>query len=360
MLLGQNKLTRRSILPSSVPSAPNFNSPRGAKEARSTGLAVLVVTAVLSLLLLFYGSSSEPFTPVQGEGGDPSYTPGRYIIPTAQDIAAIKSGGGPRRVVSPLSTLVHKGPASPRVVLVTSLDADGTTFETLSRVLNDRKQYAQAHGYGLYARFAQEYGEKYMSAFSPTSWAKVSVARAAMHAFPDAEYFWYLDQNAVIMNPKVSVESLIQNVGTDMLTNQNVVLKSSVIKTDAKPYPNRVEFIFSQDEIGLSPFSFIYRNTDFSKSLLEYWNDPRHYNYWGFEKADASALNHLAQWHPSMFRRMAIIPARKFASMTAVTKGFDHLLYTLGDFVVTIRNCQQNPANCEADLNKYLTFKQSL
>jgi mannan polymerase II complex MNN11 subunit len=360
MLLGQNKLTRRSILPSSIPPAPKFNGPRNAKEARNTGVAALAAMAILTLLLLFYRTSPEPYIPVQGEGGDPSYTPGWYIIPTAQDIASIKGAGGPPRVMSPLRTLVHKGPTSPKIVLVTSLDADSFTSDTLSRVLNDRKQYAQTHGYGLYARFAQEYGEKYTRAFYPTSWAKVSVARAAMHAFPDAEYFWYLDQNAVIMNPKTSVESLIQNVGTDMLTNQNVVHKSSVIKTDSKPYPNRVEFIFSQDEIGLSSFSFIYKNSDFSKSLLEYWNDPRHYNYWGFEKAESSALNHLAQWHPSMFRRMALISARKFASMTAVTQGFDHLLYGLGDFVVTLRNCQQNPTNCETDLNKYLTFKKSL
>lgn len=358
MLLGQNKLTRRSILPSSIPSAPKFNSPRTAKEARSTGLAVLAVMALLSLVLLFYGASPETGVPIQGDGGDPSYTPGWFIIPTAQDISAIK-GGGPPRVVSPLSTLVHRGSTSPKIVLVTSLDADGTSFATLSRILNDRKQYSQAHGYGLYARFAQEYGEKYSNAFYPTSWAKVSVTRAAMHAFPDAEYFWYLDQNAVIMNPKVSVESLVESVGTDMLTNQNVVHKSNVIKTDSKPYPNRVEFIFSQDEIGLSSFSFIYKNTDFSKSLLEYWNDPRHYNYWGFDKAESSALNHLAQWHPSMFRRMAIIPGRKFASTTAATQGFDYLLYRPGDFVVTLRNCQQNPTECQTDLNKYLAFKQS-
>lgn len=234
--------------------------------------------------------------------------------------------------------------ASPTFVLVTSLDQEEHTQEYIAKILQNRKEYAKAYNYGVYARYVQDFEDHYQVArHHSKSWGKIALCRAAMAAFPNAEYFWFLDSNAIIMNPQVDIyehvvsserlDKFIQH-GTAVLRKNKagdedlnpVVTSKTITAQDAK-------LIFVQDEVGLSARSFVFKNDPLSLTFLEYWDSNQFKTYSGFDREESSALNHLAQWHPTILNKMVIIPPKTIASMSA--SNMAELLYTDGDFVCT-------------------------
>src|SRR5690349_18826814 len=58
-------------------------------------------------------------------------------------------------------------------------------------------------GYGLVIKTTTDYpgdGAK-------PGWARIPAIRHAMATYKHSEYFWYLDQDAIIMNPSLSLEN---------------------------------------------------------------------------------------------------------------------------------------------------------
>jgi mannan polymerase II complex MNN11 subunit len=110
--------------------------------------------------------------------------------------------------------------------------------------------------------------------------------------FPHSTYIWYLDQDALIMNPDMTIEGEIMNLKkleSIMVKNQPVVPPDSVIKT----YPNlkggNIDFVLTQDKDGLSPSSFIIRKGAWARFFLDTWFDPLYRSY-NFQKAETHAL----------------------------------------------------------------------
>lgn len=127
---------------------------------------------------------------------------------------------------------------------------------------------------------------------SPMSWTKVVAMRHALTKFPDASYMWYLEQDALIMNPQLSVHKDIlegKKLGEMMLRHQPVALPDSVIKTFRHLKPEQVDLVMTQDEYGIAPASMILRNSDWAKFLLDTWYDPLYRSY-NFKKAETHAL----------------------------------------------------------------------
>jgi mannan polymerase II complex MNN11 subunit len=116
--------------------------------------------------------------------------------------------------------------------------------------------------------------------------------RHAMTKFAHSTYFWNLDQNALIMNPDLTVESHImapKRLESQMLKNQPIVPPDSVIKTFPHLKGHQVDFVLTQDRDGLAPGSFIVRRGDWGKFFLDTWFDPLYRSY-NFQKADIHAL----------------------------------------------------------------------
>lgn len=116
--------------------------------------------------------------------------------------------------------------------------------------------------------------------------------RHALTNFPYTEYYWFLDQNALIMNPNLKIETHIMNpkrMDALMIKDQSIVPPDSVIKTFKHLKGQQIHFSITQDKDGLAPGSFIVRNGDWSKFLLDTWFDPLYRSY-NFQKAERHAL----------------------------------------------------------------------
>ena len=143
-----------------------------------------------------------------------------------------------------------------------------------------------------YATFFPETTD-YDLAGAPSSWSRVPAVRHALTKYPHSTWFWFLEQNSLIMNPTVTVErSILDKVEGMMLKNHPVVPPDSVIKTFPHLKSHQIDLIITQDKIGLAQGSFILRRGEWSKFFLDTWFDPLYRSY-NFQKADAHALVHL-------------------------------------------------------------------
>lgn len=127
---------------------------------------------------------------------------------------------------------------------------------------------------------------------APTSWSKVTAMRHALAEYPDAKYFWYLDQHSFIMKPDLDIDQRIMSspkLEKNMIRDLPVVPPDSIIKTFTHLEGDDVEFVVTQDKDGLSAGSFIVRNGEWAEFFLDTWFDPLYRSY-NFQKAETHAL----------------------------------------------------------------------
>ena len=127
---------------------------------------------------------------------------------------------------------------------------------------------------------------------APASWSKVVAARHALTEFPDARYIWYLDQDALIMNPNLRVEEYIMaasRLQESMLRDLPVVPPDSIIKTFSNLRGDDVALALTQDKDGMAVGSFVLRNGDWARFLLDTWFEPLYRSY-NFQKAELHTL----------------------------------------------------------------------
>ncbi|KAJ4307185.1 putative alpha-1,6-mannosyltransferase mnn11 [Collariella sp. IMI 366227] len=236
---------------------------------------------------------------------------------------------------------VPKG--NPPVVLVTVLDQTKFGHEYLETVKENRRQYAEKHGYKTLLAKITDYDLH----GAPFSWTSVVAMRDALTQYPECRYVWFLDANGLIMNPKLKIdEQVMAPARLDELMKKDVpvVPPDSIIKTFAHLRGADVDFVVTQDGEGLSAGSLVLRNGEWAKFLLETWWDPIYRSY-NFQKAEVHALEHIIQWHPTILAKMAIVDQRV---MNAYSKGDKGEEYREGDFVVRFSDCTADgPESCE-------------
>lgn len=215
---------------------------------------------------------------------------------------------------------------TPPLIIVTAIDIYKFKPDYVQAIIKNRRAYAERHGFGLYIRYVSDFDEWKSSNNKSPSWAKLAVLRAALHAFPHAKHFWYLDQHGVISNPNINViEDIVEAeaLGKLMLRDEPIS-KDSPIHTYKNTLAKHAKFIISRNPTtGLDPASFIIANVQldaggYAKSLLDFWNDPLIRNYPSFEDGDASALDHIMTWHPVYLSRTALVPMRTIAGYRLV------------------------------------------
>ncbi|KAI1652091.1 glycosyltransferase family 34 protein [Daldinia loculata] len=222
----------------------------------------------------------------------------------------------------------------PPVVLVTVFDDKNDNSVYIKNIRENRMQYAEKHGYGTLLAKASDYNLN----GSPASWAKVVAMRHAITKYPDCKYMWFLDQNALIMNPHLKVEDYVMGASkleASMFKDLPVVPPDSIIKTFSHLKGDDVEFVLTQDKEGLSSTSFIIKNGEWAKFFLDTWFDPLYRSY-NFQKAETHALEHIVQWHPTILSKMAIIPQR---IINAYNNNGHGEQYKDGDIAVVFAHC---------------------
>ncbi|KAF6816823.1 alpha-mannosyltransferase [Colletotrichum sojae] len=263
----------------------------------------------------------------------------------------------------------HAPSGNPPVVIVTSLDESTYSKNYLEGIRDNRKQYAQLHGYEVMFTKAGDYDLN----GAPASWNKVVSLRHAITKYPDATWFWFLDQDAFIMHT-TPVESIIlksDKIESLMIKDHPVVPPDSIIKTFPHLKGQDIDFILTQDREGLSSGSFFVRNGEWAKFFIDTWFDPLYRSY-NFQKAEGHALvsllipprrtvapmltsrqEHIVQWHPTILSRLAIVPQKTFNSYNRYDKGE---MFQEGDFVVRAAGCTKSGERaCEQELETYRT-----
>lgn len=172
-----------------------------------------------------------------------------------------------------------------------------------------------------------------------------------MKAYPHSEWFFYLDQFALIMRPDISLEDQIlapARISDSMLADKPVVPPDSVIRTYRNTRPANVDAIFSQDSTGLGASAFFVRRGAWANYFLDAWFDPLYRSY-NFQKAEAHALEHLVQWHGTVLLKFILVPQRLFNAYVAG----DGDKYADGDFVANLVGCDApgGGRSCENELS---------
>ena len=94
------------------------------------------------------------------------------------------------------------------------------------------------------------------------------------------------------MNPTKSLKSHLldrSRIESLMLKDLPVVPPDSIIKTFSHLKEKDIDFIVTQDGEDLNPSSFVLKNGDFARYLLDLWFDPLFRSY-NFAKAEVHGL----------------------------------------------------------------------
>jgi len=228
------------------------------------------------------------------------------------------------------------------------MDPDNYSKEYLDSIKENRIEYAGKHSYATFFPNVTDYD----LSGSPNSWARVPACRHAMTKFPHATYVWFLEQNALIMNPAFTIEDHIMDpkqLEGLMIKDHSIVPPDSVIKTFSHLKGDQVDFVLTQDREGLAQGSFILRRGEWAKFFLDTWFDPLYRSY-NFQKADTHALEHIVQWHPTILSKLALVPQRIMNAYSKGLGGEDPGTYKDGDFVVRFAGCEEGHGrDCAAE-----------
>lgn len=254
---------------------------------------------------------------------------------------------------------IYTGKDKPEVVLVTAINYEDFDPSYLVKIIQNRVDYAHANNYAVYSRWVQEFTpifQEYRN--DPNGWSKIFILREAMYAFPTAKWFWYIDENSLIMRDDIKLDDYILNpkaLDPIILRNQPLLPPDGAIKTYSHTISDDVGLILTQNPKSLNTENFIIKNDLTGRAILEIWMDPLFRKYPSFRKDESNALSHLLQWHPVILSKTALIPPRAIAALSpeaAIETRSNEFIYQDGDLVVSLGDCKTTK-NCETLLQPY-------
>lgn len=210
----------------------------------------------------------------------------------------------------------------PEVVIVTAVDFEKHDQDALTKIVQNRIDYGYAQKYGVYIRWSQEFLPKlnsigYLQTREKAKWVRLYCLRAAMFAFPKAKWFWYIDQDGLIMNLSIDVADYMLSpdaLDPIMKREQAIIPPDGTIKTYKNMRAKSVQLIVTQSKDKVETTSFLIKNDEIGKAILEIWGDQLYMNYQNFPYGPDSALTHILQWHPFILSKTTIVPARTIAA----------------------------------------------
>ncbi|ODQ65882.1 hypothetical protein NADFUDRAFT_46484 [Nadsonia fulvescens var. elongata DSM 6958] len=231
----------------------------------------------------------------------------------------------------------------------------------------NKKHYASQHGYHLAIkdvsskkRYTHEWRE---------SWEKADIIRQTMRQFPKAEWFWWLDLHTIIMEPQISLNTLIFD-NLYNVTERDVASFNPLgleVEIPFVNYQEPIDMIITQDCGGFNLGSFFIRRSEWSERLLDIWWDPVFYeqmhNIWEHKEQDA--LEYLYSVEPWIRSRMAFLPLRAINAFPpgACWDQADDPRYFYSeksrDFLVNLAGCAWG-RDCWEEMENYKTISQRL
>lgn len=264
----------------------------------------------------------------------------------------------PTQYMSWWSRIFHKltnWHSEPKIVIILAANEGGGVLKwkneqdwAIERLsIDNKKSYAKKHGYGLTIKdltVAKRYSHEYRE-----GWQKVDILRQTMREFPNAEWFWWLDLDTLIMEPQFSLEEHIFNQLENVTSRTLLQFNPLNIPLDIPyvDYSEELNLLITQDCGGFNLGSFLIKNTEWSHMLLELWWDPVLYEqkhmYWEHKEQDALEALYASQgWIRS---RVGFLPLRSINSFPpgacSEFQGDERFFYNdkAKDFIVNMAGC---------------------
>lgn len=248
---------------------------------------------------------------------------------------------------------VYKGNENPEIVIVTVLNYEKFNPSLITKIAQNRIDYAYHNSYGVYARYAQEFIPFLIKSRNDLdNWSKLITMKEAMFAFPNAKWFWYVDEKTLIMRNDIDIKNYIlkrEALEPILLRGQSLTTPADTIKTYTNVDVEKLSFLVTPNEVGLNTDSFLVKNDLHGRSLLDIWINPLMRSYPPFRKDISRSLIHILQWHPLLLERTGLIPSRTIASayeQNEDSRRSEEFIYQEGDLVINFPKCKE-AGNCE-------------
>lgn len=386
--MGNQRRRGKSVVFDSLPSLvttedDNFSISRNSgkisdKMSREAVREIIMVLVGLALVVwLFFGHTTGPNDSLRIRTGTRQvlHSDSPFIVPahlgtgSGNSRDGVKKAPGDKQGLKPLEVAGSKkasgviyqydGNDAPKLVVVTVIDDNKHPRDYIDQVVENRLEFAQRHHYGLLIKYASEFSKFVEDSFNhQVSWSRVALAGEAHISFPGAEWFWYLADDAIIMQPEIDVlaDVLDPSLLEKRLLRQIPVMRYS--NTHIKTYRNSriqdINYLFCQGAKGISSESFFFRNSVASRIWLQLWSEPLYRSFQRFDNEE-DALGHLMQWHMQLLVRTGILEPTYMGSL-AITEGLDQdvqsqVAYKPGDFVAIVA-CDYATENCKREFYK--------
>ncbi|KAL3232277.1 putative alpha-1,6-mannosyltransferase MNN10 [Nakaseomyces bracarensis] len=233
--------------------------------------------------------------------------------------------------------------------------------------IKNKLDYARKHGYGLILKdltTAKKYSHEYRE-----GWQKADILREVMDEFPKAEWYWWLDLDTLIMEPRKSLEDhILKKINAKTYRSLDVFnplrLEEDIPYVD---YTQSMDLLITQDCGGFNLGSFLIRNSDWSTAMLDIWWDPICYEqkHMVWEHKEQDALETLYAKEAWIRSRVGFLPLRMINSFPpgACNDYSDDPQYfydsNARDFVVNMAGCNYG-RDCWGEMQYYYNLREKL
>ncbi|KAI5780177.1 galactosyl transferase GMA12/MNN10 family-domain-containing protein [Peziza echinospora] len=254
-----------------------------------------------------------------------------------------------------------EGPTPDQIVLLAASDGGGHNNEIpnmLQRTEENRIEYAKLHGYIYQFINITKYD---LQGASPV-WAKLPAIIDTFNHYPQAQWVWWLDSDAIIMSPEYDIiksllneKALAPKLVSEALHAPNRA--KSTLKTPTPQFKD-IDFISAQDQNGLNAGSFFIRRSQFSRWLLDIWGEQMLIKL-KWQGEEQTVIQHLVYYHQSIRERFGFVRMREFNAYAAAA----HNTWQKGDLAIHFAGCWVDhvcASRFEEFWNKRTTVKQLL
>jgi hypothetical protein len=253
-----------------------------------------------------------------------------------------------------------KGPKPHEIVFVTASDGkghNGGIEDILGHTARNRKAYCDYHGYNYHFVNISKFD---LGDVHPV-WKKIPAIVDAFNTFPEAQWLFFLDLDAIIMNPRHDLSTLVLShkgmqkaldFGGQWTGPERAPLGTFMQEdTDL----TNLDMLIAQDQNGVNAGSFFLRRSKYTQWLLDMWADPffKKMNRFGQEQ---EAILHFVKHHKTFREHTGMLKQRV---ANAYSEGDLNMAWQEGDLVVHFAGCWV-PGNCNERWQAFWGMRQEI
>jgi hypothetical protein len=173
-------------------------------------------------------------------------------------------------------------------------------------------------------------------------WSKVPALKDAFNKHPQAKWIWWLDLDAIIMTPEVSLTThllspaaLYSKLRKGEAYHLHGPENPGIYHTAETPDPNQINMLISGDHNGINAGSFFLRRSAWTDMFLDLWLDP-YYVERDVPGQEQDAIIHMMEHHAFVREHVGIVPQR---ALNAYSEGGEDMKWQPKDLVVHFAGC---------------------